>query len=591
MVLLRVSIPQQPSSSSGSSRVKRASLDGPGAGPADAAATKGADSKFNIDLAFEQFEPADDSGSRAGDSAAAAVAAAAAAAAAAGDSAAAAAAAGWGKGGVPCIPPSRATPWDVALAAAPVAAGAQELAAGTQAEEQQQQQQQQQDTLQQLVQQQQDKEGLLQLEHDQQQQQRDQLVGMEDPQQQQQGAAAMEEAQATTPANAVLGINQRALQQQQQQQQQRHRRLHGLGPEQSAIAAQVMSAALSVSRGNKTLAKAVLEDKTLVQQLVAGVAQALAAELQQQKLLVAAAATAVPVVAASGVERGAELGSFYDREAAIAAAEPWPADSSAAAGKEAGSAAAAVGDVTQFFDAEAAAADDTNYFDAEAATDPAVDLPLLPEPIGSSSGSDGSVAAGTPAIATAAGTVPATTTTSSSADAAAIATGTTAAAAGKADGEAAATKATAAAAAESATAAAAAAAAAAAGTEPAVESASEGLSIALVNDVEFHHEVTLGLMAALQQHKSQLKVCVTRERGEGRGAEGNLRVVVPIAHRLMVYVAQNDIGSVSSTAAQVTTQGMGGVMGVGAWTGFTVWAVLLGQEEEEGLLRNSLLPL
>jgi hypothetical protein len=32
------------------------------------------------------------------------------------------------------------------------------------------------------------------------------------------------------------------------------------------------------------------------------------------------------------------------------------------------------------------------------------------------------------------------------------------------------------------------------------------LRIALVNDVEFHHEVTLGLMAALQKHKERLTV-------------------------------------------------------------------------------------
>lgn len=33
-----------------------------------------------------------------------------------------------------------------------------------------------------------------------------------------------------------------------------------------------------------------------------------------------------------------------------------------------------------------------------------------------------------------------------------------------------------------------------------------GLRIALVNDVEFHHEVTLGLMAALQKHRERLTV-------------------------------------------------------------------------------------
>jgi hypothetical protein len=32
------------------------------------------------------------------------------------------------------------------------------------------------------------------------------------------------------------------------------------------------------------------------------------------------------------------------------------------------------------------------------------------------------------------------------------------------------------------------------------------LRIALVNDVEFHHEVTLGLMAALQKHRERLTV-------------------------------------------------------------------------------------
>jgi hypothetical protein len=38
------------------------------------------------------------------------------------------------------------------------------------------------------------------------------------------------------------------------------------------------------------------------------------------------------------------------------------------------------------------------------------------------------------------------------------------------------------------------------------------LDISLVNDVEFHHEVTLGLMAALQQHKARVKVGCTPPR-------------------------------------------------------------------------------
>ena len=38
------------------------------------------------------------------------------------------------------------------------------------------------------------------------------------------------------------------------------------------------------------------------------------------------------------------------------------------------------------------------------------------------------------------------------------------------------------------------------------------LDISLVNDVEFHHEVTLGLMAALQQHKARVKVGCTQPR-------------------------------------------------------------------------------
>jgi hypothetical protein len=39
-----------------------------------------------------------------------------------------------------------------------------------------------------------------------------------------------------------------------------------------------------------------------------------------------------------------------------------------------------------------------------------------------------------------------------------------------------------------------------------VAAAVEGFQIAVVNDVVFHHEVTLGVVAALQKHRERLQV-------------------------------------------------------------------------------------